>query len=450
MKDIDRIELELPLGNDFKSRALRIISKTLCFLLAVPLFINLKNFSFFIHNVKLNSYFQDGIDGIPFPFFGFMALLLLVLTAAFYLKNIIKTLEKMDYILLAFLFLFILAGLASSYKLTSLIQLLLLPILLWLTSFFRIDDRLKKYFIGGLLAFSFLHLLSFFILNDFSFTKMALRHAVYEVIFHYQIYQCLISYVNVLTLGGLFVIYRLFQQTELKKSIFLGFSFILLMYLASLSVQRLVALDFIVITFVIFVLIISKKTKFYNKIISLSSLIISWLLSIFFVNSSAGSSMTSRLFQTISRLNNLSMTGNLSNGTGNLSNGLERISNLRKVIEELSVIYNEKGIVGLFFGQGIVHSGAHNFIIDMLYGAGIIGALFFFAFLFTSFAKFVRPVFTKKTSYQALFIIGLFLMAGFGAMVNSPLTQPLYFLPLLFIAWSIVSDSKNMAVSLNS
>lgn len=443
MKDIDRIELELPLGNDFKSRALRIISKTLCFLLAVPLFINLKNFSFFIHNVKLNSYFQDGIDGIPFPFFGFMALLLLVLTAAFYLKNIIKTLEKMDYILLAFLFLFILAGLASSYKLTSLIQLLLLPILLWLTSFFRIDDRLKKYFIGGLLAFSFLHLLSFFILNDFSFTKMALRHAVYEVIFHYQIYQCLISYVNVLTLGGLFVIYRLFQQTELKKSIFLGFSFILLMYLASLSVQRLVALDFIVITFVIFVLIISKKNKFYNKIISLSSLIISWLLSIFFVNSSSGSSMTSRLFQTTSSLNNLSMTGNLSDG-------LERISNLRKVIEELSVIYNEKGIVGLFFGQGIVHSGAHNFIIDMLYGAGIIGALFFFAFLFTSFAKFVRPVFTKKTSYQALFIIGLFLMAGFGAMVNSPLTQPLYFLPLLFIAWSIVSDSKNMAVSLNS
>ena len=105
-------------------------------------------------------------------------------------------------------------------------------------------------------------------------------------------------------------------------------------------------------------------------------------------------------------------------------------------------IYKEKGFVGLLLGQGIVHSGSHNFIIDMIYGAGIIGTIFYFVFLVWTFIIFTRPIFLKRNSYHAFFIVALLLMSGVGSMVNSPLTQPYYFLSLLFIAWSIVSASK--------
>ena len=105
--------------------------------------------------------------------------------------------------------------------------------------------------------------------------KAAERYIVYETVFYYQIYQGLISYVNVLTLAALFVLYYLLQENDLKKTILLSFIFALLLYISALSIQRLFLLDFIIISLILICLVFFQKSiKFFNKIISLIALFI--------------------------------------------------------------------------------------------------------------------------------------------------------------------------------
>jgi O-antigen ligase len=82
--------------------------------------------------------------------------------------------------------------------------------------------------------------------------------------------------------------------------------------------------------------------------------------------------------------------------------------------------------------------------LDLISGSGFLGAIAYFSLLFGAFWRFARPCISKNTSLQLSFIILLFLMAGAGSMVNSPLTQPYYFLNLLFVAWFIASDMQTI------
>ena len=439
MSNLKCIELGYNICKSPKQKILDTIIKIFIFLLPIPLFINLQNLNFFIINLLKTSYVDDNIKKIPFPFFGFLNLLLFIIIFLFYIKNIVRNLNKEYYLLLGFLFLFIISAVLSGYSIPSIIQLVLFPTLLFAITFLNIDKKYAKYYILGISFFALVHLISYFVLNGYSFLKAAERYIVYETVFYYQIYQGLISYVNVLTLAALFVLYYLLQENDLKKTILLSFIFALLLYISALSIQRLFLLDFIIISILLICLVFFQKSiKFFNKIISLIALFISWLLSIFFVNSSSGTSAIKRIFNTIVRLIGYSR----EKGNVDISNGLERVDNINRVLQERMFIYKEKGFVGLLLGQGIVHSGSHNFIIDMIYGAGIIGTIFYFVFLVWTFIIFTRPIFLKRNSYHAFFIVALLLMSGVGSMVNSPLTQPYYFLSLLFIAWSIVSASK--------
>jgi hypothetical protein len=425
-------------------------------LLSVPLFVNLQKFELFIRHVRKQFYWPGGMDGIPFPFFAFLLVIIFLLVCLANSGNILKKIRRIDIVFFALFAVFLFITFLSSYSIASIFQLLLFPVLLWLVSFFNLDIKLSKYFLFGAVFFAFFHLLSILYLNNWSLIKPFPRHLIYESIFNYQIYQALISYVNVLTLVAVAIVYFSIKENKIWRLISLACALILVLYVSALSSQRQYAVDLILISmFFISLCIFAKKIRRRNKLVVLSAMIIVWGLSIFLVHNSAGASAPKRLLNTILGINEMYSdalgTDLVYEGiTERHDNaGMERVGHMSDTIYSIKDRVKNNKIGAIISGTGQVHSGSHNFILDLISGSGLLGALSYFLLLFGAFWKFIRPCFNKSTFYQLSFLILLFLMAGAGSMVNSPLTQPYYFLNLLFVAWFIASDIQTKKIYKN-
>lgn len=419
--------------------------------LSIPLFVNLKYFNLFLRQIQIEGYLQGGLEGIPFPFFGIFLVVIFLLVGLIKYRSIIKLLKRSDIVYFTSFALFLFIAIFSKYSIASILQLLLFPSLLWLVSFFNIDVKLAKYFLFGAISFTILHLMSILQLNNWSLTAPFPRHLVYESLFHYQIYQGLISYVNVLTVASVAILYILLKEKRTWITILLALALIIVLYVSSLSSQRQYAVDLLLITmFLIFICICNKGIQRRNKIVGFGAIFLVWCLSIFLVHNSAGASAPMRLLNTVLGINELysdrvGVDFNLDDAMKRHGDvGMERLQHIQETFNSLNNRVRSNKLSGIIGGTGQVHSGSHNFILDLISGAGFLGAFAYFALLFGAFWRFARPCISKNTSLQLSFIILLFLMAGAGSMVNSPLTQPYYFLNLLFVAWFIASDIQTI------
>ncbi len=443
MHDVDRIRLGLE-WNDRKKRPIDLIIMAFVSLLSVPFFINLQSFELFIRHTQRDGYLQGGMGGIPFPVFGSLLVMVLLIVASLNIKGILRQLRTYDVFLLVSLFVFLVLSFVSRYSLTEIVQLLMVPVLLGLGSFFAIDGKLGRYFLYGSAVFVSLHLFSIISLNGWTLSRPFLRYIVYESIFYYQIYQGLISYVNVLTICGVMLLYVLFKQERLWKAIIIGFFLSLVLYVASLSSQRSFALDLIVISgLVLFASITRNAIAARNKWTGIVAVLLAWALSLFAVNNDSGDTGIGRLVKTFDRISDAAAISGLPSGGEQkpLGDGLERVSHVFETMDSLKTTMEGDKFAVLFKGTGNVHSGSHNFILDMVSGAGVIGALFFFVFALGAAWRLVGPVMKGKKAVPVAFIVAMSLMMFLGSMVNSPMTQPYYFLNFMFIAWIVVSDS---------
>lgn len=447
----DRILLAVKSESSIFTKSYFWIAAILSTVLAVPLFINIQKFEFFIRNVRTDGYLAGGMEGIPFPFFAFVLVVMFLLLGLLNCLSIIKLLKRSDIVFFASFALFIFIAFLSSYSIASIFQLLLFPVLLWLVSFFNLDIKLSKYFLFGAVFFALLHLLSILYFNNWSLVKPFPRHLIYESIFNYQIYQALISYVNVLTVVAVGVLYFLLKEKKMYVAVVLGLALIIVLYVSALSSQRLYAVDLLLITmFLIFICICNKGIQRRNKIVGFGAIFLVWCLSIFLVHNSAGASAPMRLLNTVLGINELysdrvGVDFNLDDAMKRHGDvGMERLQHIQETFNSLNNRVRSNKLSGIIGGTGQVHSGSHNFILDLISGAGFLGAFAYFTLLFGAFWRFARPCISKNTSLQLSFIILLFLMAGAGSMVNSPLTQPYYFLNLLFVAWFIASDIQTI------
>jgi O-antigen ligase len=249
------------------------------------------------------------------------------------------------------------------------------------------------------------------------------------------------------------VLYFLLKEKKMYVAVVLGLALIIVLYVSALSSQRLYAVDLLLITmFLIFICICNKGIQRRNKIVGFVAIFLVWCLSLLLVHNSAGASAPKRLLNTVLGVNELynDRVGadlNLDDVIERYDDvGMERIKHINETFDSLKDRAKKSVLSGVISGTGQVHSGSHNFILDLISGSGFLGALSYFLLLFGAFWKIIRPCFNKNTFYQLSFIILLFLMAGAGSMVNSPLTQPYYFLNLLFVAWFIASDFQTKEI----
>jgi low affinity Fe/Cu permease len=448
----DRITLSITTGSTPLLRAYYWAASLFVSVLGIPLFINLNTLELFIRNVRVSGYMQGGMQGIPFPFVGCVLLVMLLSICLYKYKTIIDSLRRSDLLIIVFFSVFLLTALLSEYSFASIIQLILFPVLLWIVSFFYISNRMSRNYIVGIVAFSFLHFTSILYLNSWSLVSPFSRSLVYESFFNYQIYQGLISYVNVLTLAGVGILYFLIKEKRLPLVLNLGASFALVMYVSALSSQRQYAVDLLLVSIVVLYLcFFCKSYKRTNKIVAVIALALVWCLSTFLVNNSAGASAPKRLLDTVFGVKEIysdTLHTDVPVDTAITRHNIVGMERVVHVNTTLNSIFNRiKGgrLAFIISGSGKVHSGSHNFILDIISGAGILGAIAYIGMLFCTAWRFFRPCLTKHYKNQLPFILLLFSMAGAGSMVNSPLTQPYYFLNLIFVSWFIVSDSQSVS-----
>lgn len=435
----DRIFLGKTNSSSVLIKILYSISAIFVALLAIPLFFNFSNFKFFLRNVRIEGYLLDNMGGIPFPFFGFLLLVSFIIICFVKYRTIIKSFKRIDVFILVSSTIFLITMFLSKTAILAVVQILLFPLLLWLLSFFNIEKKISQYYILGATFWAIAHFCSIFYLNNYSLIAPFDRSTVYETIFNYQIYQGLISYVNVLTVLSVAILYFLIKEKKITRLVFLSLSSVVVLYVSALSSQRQYAVDLILISFFFLIIcLFNKKIQRRNKIIVIFVISFVWCLSIFFVHS-GGTTAPKRLLNTVLGVNK--MLAEAAPVDNIQSYGLERVDHIDNTLYSISDRVKVDKIKAIISGTGRVQSGAHNFILDLIDGFGFLGAFAYIFLLFSAFFRFIKPCVNVKLNL--LVIILLLALAIVGSMFNSPLTQPYYFLNFLFVAWLVASDTNS-------
>jgi len=376
----------------------------LFFLAPFPLFYDFAEFSFLINFpedliqlVSLNSAMPISISFIT------LAILLLYnfLYSAKYVfdSNIILNIVFIIYI--------ILIGIMSNFPILRLLQaisVLFLVAFLKIPTSYNIIRNYSIYYFFGLFTFVNLYVVSIWLNNDFSIFDV--NRYNFGLFYGLQIYQSLVSFPATLFLQIVFCTYLFLR---IKKHRFIIFeTTIVLYYLAMISQTRMSVAESFVIILLYLSLLLSSLYAIRNYIIKSKYLVTYYQFIIFII------------FLFVFNINfNLSEIKTASGDRFILIN------------DGLTKIFNN-----YLTGSGDIHSGAHNYFIDVALSLGVFNGLFILIFLlFNIFSLIIR--YYNKTYFNHLFLLALTMLMLLNSIFNSALTQAIYisnyFLILFFL-----------------
>lgn len=261
----------------------------------------------------------------------------------------------------------------------------------------------------GIFLFCGLHLVSIYINNKYSFLGVD-RYLNFGTIFNYQIYQSIVTYVDVVALFSLLFIFTSLISKTYSQILIRLFIFISLIVLAGFGGSRMVLADLIIVLSIA----LFWTYKFVPRVLywfSLASMSMLLLVINPFVES----------------LHKINVQGT-ENRTILIYTGLEEIyDNLDNF---------------LFFGDGSLTYLAHNFFINLLHGVGLFPTLIIVIMIFNTSLNIVRK---SKNAIVRAFTIGALVMLLVNSTFNSAFTQPLYTSNLLIIIMLIFSVDYHLS-----
>ena len=295
-----------------------------------------------------------------------------------------------------------------------LIGLLFIPI----PTNINLIHTLTKPYLLGIFTLSSLHLISIFITNDYSFFNVD-RHFIFSTFFGLRIYQSLTTYPNLLGLFSMLFLWLYFWQPKkyFSKSILMLFIFFLI-FLAGLSETRMFLFDAIIIFLTLFLLLINRL--YYNLNITetcLYLLMIIVIIIIFDIQFLEGSIYRFNLQGTADREKLI----------------FETINFIKTNMDDL-----------LFYGNGVLQTSAHNFILGLITSVGLICSSFYLLIITFLFLSFTRSVILLNNRFYAtnkkIIHYGLFLLLIGNSTFNTAITQPIYIFNFMIINLIIISN----------
>ena len=386
----------------------------LIFLVApIPLFFDVSVFNFYIDKPSnLNELFRIHL-GIPVP----IALFCYIFYQAYGWSQIQFKSNNSAYLLLDRRgFNLIIAALGIYFfifgmSLPKLIQITL-PLLLMVNMIIpkNSDTRsiIIKYYSIGIVLFSAIHLISIYFNNNQTFIGVD-RYMNFGTIFSYQIYQSLVTYINVLSLFILLFLYEFFfcPRNKLIKII----TIISLVVYAGFGGSRMLIADMSLIFLAVITTTILYRSRYFFILI-----VVILLLIIFDFNPFAES------------LNKLNLEGT-QNRTDLWLMAIDQIySNLDKLI---------------FFGDGTLTYLAHNFFLNLINGVGLIPMIIITILIVMIFRNIIIY---SSTTKRTIFIFVAYAMLLVNSMFNTAFTQPLYMANFFIIIGLIIAPIPNFYI----
>jgi len=382
----------------------------LIFLIApIPLFFDFSVFDFYIKKpVDLHELFRIHL-GIPVP----LALFSYIIYQAYGCLQIKVKSDDFAYLLSCRRnFNFIIAALGGylfllGMSLPKVVQIIL-PLFLMVNMIIPNNPKTRsfiaKYYCIGIALLCSLHLLSIFIKNNYTFLSVD-RYMNFGTIFSYQIYQSLVTYINVLSLYSLFFLYEFLSssQNRLIRLIII----IALIINAGFGGSRMLLADILT-----FFLVAIAYFFIHNR----KHLII--LIAIFFTISIFG---FNPLAESLHKLE--------LEGTQN------RTILWVMAYDEIYPMLDKY----MFFGDGSLSYLAHNFFINLIHGVGLIPMTIITFMIVIIF----RNIFLySSTTKSSIFILGAYIMLFLNSFFNTAFTQPLYMSNFLIIVGLIIAPSS--------
>lgn len=382
----------------------------LIFLIApIPLFFDFSVFDFYIQKpANLHELFRVHL-GIPVP----LALFSYIIYQAYGWLQIKVKSDDFAYLLLhrrgfnlviatlgIYLFLF-------GMSLPKVIQITL-PLLLMVNMIVpnNLDTRsiIIKYYLMGITLFCTVHLISIYFKNNYTFIGVD-RYMNFGTIFSYQIYQSLVTYINVLSLFILLFLYELIFNPR-NKLIKLVVIMSLIIY-AGFGGSRMLLADMGVLFLVAILCAKLHKPKYFFV----------WFV-IFLLILATDFNPFSESFH------KLELEGT-KNRTDLWVMAFNQIyPNLDKFI---------------FFGDGSLTYLAHNFFINLIHGVGLMPMIIITMLILMIFKN--CTIYTRTTKSN-IFIIGAYTMLLLNSLFNTAFTQPLYMSNFLLIIGLVIAPSS--------
>ncbi len=397
----------------------------LCFFLApFPVFINLTDLSLLlVFPTDIEELF-DKVDTKPVPvvlfcYFYYQAIATIFIINKSKKFSFIQKKHKSEFLLVIILMcIFFYISNMPNITILQLILPLIGLLFIAIPTNIRLTHTLTKYYLFGIFTLSSLHLISIFITNDYSFLNVD-RHINFSTIFGLRIYQSQTTYPNLLGLFSMLFLWLYFCQPKkyFSKPILLLFIFLLIL-LGGFSETRMFLFDAIII-FLTFILLLVIRL-YYNFNIAetcLSLLIIIAVFISFDIKILEGSIYRFNLHGTADR-------------------EMLIFDTLNFIIRNIDDL--------LFYGDGVLQTSAHNFILGLITSVGLICSSFYLlmmTFLFLSFTKTV-VLFNDKFNATNKKIIhyGLFLLLIGNSTFNTAVTQPIYIFNFMIINCIIISN----------
>ena len=120
------------------------------------------------------------------------------------------------------------------------------------------------------------------------------------------------------------------------------------------------------------------------------------------------------------------------------------ISDRQELITEAVIFIWENNSDLFFRGSGFIHSKAHNFVLNLILGVGLVFSFFYLLMLAYLFLSIIltKVLFNDKLNANNINIInfGLTFMLIGNSTFNGAYTQPLYFFNFLIIIFIIRSN----------
>lgn len=396
----------------------RIFIGLIFFLAPIPLFFDFSALNFFIHKPSnLNDMFSIHL-GIPVP----LSLFCYVLYQVYGWVHIQN--KSNDFVFLLFnrknlnlivasLGIYFLAFGMSIPKLVQITLPLLLMINMIVPNNSNTRNGIVKNYCLGIGFLCSVHLLSIYMQNNHSLIGVD-RYMNFGTIYSYQIYQSLVTYINVLSLFSLLFFYEVLSNPKnklIKLIVMLG-----LILNAGFGGSRMLMGDMLVLSLVasIYLMLHNRKVFF---------LFIAIVLLVFFTG----------LHPFTESLHKFELEGTQN-----------RTVLWFIAFDEIYPMLDKY----LFFGDGNLTYLAHNFFINLIHGVGLLPMLIITILIAITFKNIGIYSTSVKSS---IFIVGAFIMLLLNSSFNTAFTQPLYMTNFLIIIGLIISPvSRYHACSKNA
>tara|TARA_Y100000296_G_C5179086_1_gene262227 strand:+ start:6104 stop:7438 length:1335 start_codon:yes stop_codon:yes gene_type:complete len=401
----------------------------LFFLLPIPLFFELQDFSLFLIRVDEFNYLLDS-PKIPVPI-GALALFFSIILG--YCCSLVSP-ERMSCVmrpkalLVFYLFvvfpLFLYVRFVSGLAMTRIVQVMLPLLFLSMLSFPRkAEDRLAILSVSilGAAVFFGLHFLSILIESDRFISPD--EKLEFSSFFGYLLYQSLVSYPGVLSLY-LFLCFAVIYSRRVDGEKFsrtikvlVWMLPVVLLYLLAASGRRAFLVEFLsgsaIVLFSCFIYMVS-----HGRIKIRASMYFSLFLAlaVFFFVFYFLSPLSDRVVSSI--YDNTFDSGRLN------------------IISKAYAFFSDNVAVFFLGAGGHESPGFHNYILDQVYRVGLVGFLWIYfvnGFLIYKFVKMadlgVNMIFARK-----IFSIVLLSCLFWQSMINASISQPFYFVNFLLVA----------------